>query len=311
MPTINYCKIDEGNFGDDLNLELWPRLFPDLESQQKEVLLYGIGTLLGGRNHPTGQKVILGSGFGYKRPIQLSPDWKTYWVRGPLTAQKLGLDKNFAITDPAILWSPLQSMAKESTSPTSGKTGLAPHFKTLSGFDWSSIATRSDVCLIDPRQSPERVAQQIANCDLLLAESLHAAIFADALRVPWIPIVLSHRFNIFKWKDWTTSIGVDFNPVIMSHYPHHNADKTGRQLKARILQGLGATGAISRHHGLRPVKGSKEQEIDLVIAELTALRKGAQAASLSHDETLKNLRHEMLNRCERFAKDFGLAFSDA
>ena len=47
---LYWCAIPGGNFGDDLNPQLWPRLFPDLGSHRHDARLYGIGTLLGGRH---------------------------------------------------------------------------------------------------------------------------------------------------------------------------------------------------------------------------------------------------------------------
>lgn len=36
----------------------------------------------------------------------------------------------------------------------------------------------------------------------VLAESLHGAVFAGALGVPWRAVALARRFNDFKWHDW-------------------------------------------------------------------------------------------------------------
>jgi hypothetical protein len=222
-----------------------------------------------------------------------------------LTAQKLGLEPKLALTDPAILWPNL----KKTKSPSKTKVGIAPNFKTLSEYDWSDICERCNLTLIDPRQSADKVAEKIATCESVLAESLHAAIFADALRVPWVPIVLSHRFNLFKWRDWTSSIEVAFESAMLSHYPHHHAAKFAHQSKAKIYQCLGAVGAISPQHGLRPIKGSSARQIDLVVKELTALRNGAQKFSLSQGDTLERHKQEMLTRCSQFAADFGIEFN--
>jgi succinoglycan biosynthesis protein ExoV len=44
---------------------------------------------------------------------------------------------------------------------------------------------------------------------------MHAAIVADALRVPWIPVVLSPQSNSFKWLDWTLSLSLPYNPTTL------------------------------------------------------------------------------------------------
>jgi succinoglycan biosynthesis protein ExoV len=45
---------------------------------------------------------------------------------------------------------------------------------------------------------------------------MHAAIVADAMRVPWIPLVTSPQVNTFKWLDWTRSMKVQYAPVTLS-----------------------------------------------------------------------------------------------
>jgi succinoglycan biosynthesis protein ExoV len=50
------------------------------------------------------------------------------------------------------------------------------------------------------------VLAQISRARLVLAESLHAAICADAYRVPWLPVLTSPRINAFKWHDWLRSL---------------------------------------------------------------------------------------------------------
>lgn len=36
---------------------------------------------------------------------------------------------------------------------------------------------------------------------MVLADAMHAAIIADAMRVPWLPLITSPQINTFKWLD--------------------------------------------------------------------------------------------------------------
>ena len=60
------------------------------------------------------------------------------------------------------------------------------------------------------------VIGRIARADLVVSESMHGAIVADAFGVPWIPIAISHHFNSFKWGDWADSVEVPLviNPAL-------------------------------------------------------------------------------------------------
>jgi succinoglycan biosynthesis protein ExoV len=50
------------------------------------------------------------------------------------------------------------------------------------------------------------VIRRIAAAPLVIAESMHAAIIADAFRVPWIPVRFSPHFHAEKWLDWAASL---------------------------------------------------------------------------------------------------------
>src|SRR5690606_15093137 len=100
---LYYYKSARGNFGDDLNLWIWPRLFPDLLDEDESELFVGIGSLLNHRLPPRLVKHIFGSGYGYGRPPDLSDGFIVHAVRGLETARLLGLSPSLAMSDPAVL----------------------------------------------------------------------------------------------------------------------------------------------------------------------------------------------------------------
>src|SRR5439155_10040399 len=46
-------------------------------------------------------------------------------------------------------------------------------------------------------------------------ESLHGAIVADALRVPWVPLRIRRNPHTspFKWEDWCSSMELPYGPT--------------------------------------------------------------------------------------------------
>lgn len=240
---LYYYKDILGNFGDDLNPWLWSRLLPGVVDVQNPVLhpdsselprsegpiFIGIGTLLNTRVPPAPQKVVLGSGTGYKEPARIDESWTVYCVRGPMTAKTLGLDNHMAIADPALLirnfkW-PNHKIYRLS---------YIPHhisIKQKSGIDWLAICHDLGVHMIDPTGPPEDVIAQVAQSETVMTESLHGAIVADALRVPWCPCNFHEGINSFKWKDWCLSVGVAYVPVLSSR-------KLDLNLRRSLLQSL-------------------------------------------------------------------------
>ena len=59
----------------------------------------------------------------------------------------------------------------------------------------------------------ESVIRRIQQSEVIIAEAMHAAIVADALRVPWIPVKAYNGINDFKWNDWASSLDVPYNPI--------------------------------------------------------------------------------------------------
>lgn len=301
---LHYQHMPGGNFGDDLNPLLWPELFPDLAAHHPDAVLYGIGTLLGG-SCPAGPKSVLGSGSGYRRDHALDASWRVYWVRGPLTAARVGVDPALGLGDPALLWSGLRARAE----PVHGRIGLVPHCKSWDAFDWPAVAATAGLQAIDPHAPPAEVADQIRGCERLLTESLHGAVFAAALGVPWRAVALARRFNDFKWRDW--------------HHPYARASRPLQvaamevELLRRLPLGKAITNAAARladpggaaaRNAMRPLRAANARDIDGAARALREHAREESAFELTPPAILAGQRSAMLERCARFAREHGLDF---
>jgi hypothetical protein len=203
----------QGNFGDELNRWLWPGLLADVWSKaDDDVLFVGIGTVLGGNLPDARVTVVFGTGTGYiPAPPDVSARWRIYGVRGPLTARALNLDERFAMTDPAIL---LATLSEFRGLDRHGVI-FVPHWKSVRYGDWQRICKSLGIEFVDPCQDSRLVVRRIAAAEKVIAESMHAAIIADAFRVPWIPVALSREISPFKWVDWASSLDVAYRPVCL------------------------------------------------------------------------------------------------
>lgn len=208
---VFYHQAAGGNVGDDLNAVLWQRLLPDLQQLETAQWLVGVGTILDQRlNALAGRKIIMGSGLrpGQARPGDAWGDVRFAAVRGKLTAQQLGLGRDVALCDPGFLVARVwPSHAARSSSAHSGRIGLIPH---VYSEQWSSIAaaaTDAGLEVISPTLPLDTFLQRLGRCSRVYCESLHAAIFADALRIPWARVRISSHYYEgkgvaeFKWQD--------------------------------------------------------------------------------------------------------------
>ena len=161
---LYYCKTPKGNFGDDLNLWLWPRLAPEVCDEQDSTLFIGIGTILSHHIPPKPVKVVFGAGCGKTGPLPKIDDrWKIYCVRGPLTAARLNLDPALALVDPAILVRRFLNRPAGPKYPVS----FMPHLQSMPHADWEALCARIGFHCIDPRAGVERVLMEIQKTELL------------------------------------------------------------------------------------------------------------------------------------------------
>ncbi|AZN72618.1 polysaccharide pyruvyl transferase family protein [Georhizobium profundi] len=210
--TPFYWESDHGNFGDDLNLWLWDFLLPGFRDVAPDVLLVGVGTVLNADLLQSGgRKLVIGSGFGYGALPDMSDTslWDIRCVRGPLTAEKVGLPEALGIIDPAVM---VADMPEFQSIKRNGGTIFVPHWESTIGSLWPELCRLAGMGYVDPCGEAKSVIRAIASAELVVAESMHAAILADAFRVPWVAVTTSNSINSFKWTDWARSVGVEYAP---------------------------------------------------------------------------------------------------
>jgi len=209
---LYYYKAPVPNFGDDLNAWLWPKLLPEViaDGDPNELFL-GVGSILSNKVPAGPRKYVLGTGFGgYSPKPVIDETWKLYFVRGPKTAEALGLDASLAVTDAAILLRLTDGILelREKKYPVS----FMPHFESAQFGAWKDVAALAGVHSIDPRGEVEPILDELRATELLVTEAMHGAIVADALRVPWIPVLPTSATHHFKWTDWSASLGIELQP---------------------------------------------------------------------------------------------------
>ncbi len=223
-----YYKLPNGkrNFGDNLNLWLWNRIIPGILDDDPNEAFVGIGTLINDvlpwRTRHAINKIIFATGVGYGNSLfKLDESYKIYCLRGPLSAKALGLEKKVGITDGAALIRKVFTTTEKKIYPFS----YMPHYE-LAGKGWELICQELGFGYIDPRWTVDKILSRITQTEVLLAEAMHGAIIADALRIPWLPIVTNSTILAFKWQDWCSSIGIEYEPNYIErlHHPREKQD---------------------------------------------------------------------------------------
>lgn len=211
-----YYYDRHANFGDGMNAWLWPRLLPGCFDADDGISFSGIGTIIGPEMPPARHWIVFSSGVGYGGvpPGFGGSGWSIVAVRGPLSAAALGLEAKTAITDGAILLASLPEYAPLSEHERAGVIFI-PHHQTDGDADWQEVCRRAGVEYLPARLDSREVIGRIRGAKLVLAEAMHAAIVADTMRVPWVPITGSPQVNSFKWLDWTRSLGMPYQPIAL------------------------------------------------------------------------------------------------
>ncbi len=206
-----------GNLGDDLNFLIWPRLLPGLVGYRSNIegCFWGIGSSISAPNSSVSvPKVVCGTGIGYGHPPHLDDTWKIYCVRGPRTAERLGLSPEYATTDAAAL---IRHFVEPVGRPKASQPAFMPHIITriraqVLGIDLAGLCADLDIIYVDPELGLARFIEKLHSARFLITEALHGAIVADSLRRPWIPVSLHAGISEEKWLDWGSSLNLKYHP---------------------------------------------------------------------------------------------------
>jgi len=273
-----YYRDPAGNFGDDLNPWLWPRLLPDFFDGKPDELFLGIGTIIRAGLPAAARKVVFGSGMGYGSPPELDATWEFHCVRGPLTASRLGLPAHLAATDAAAL----VSTVFHGTGQEKRGVGFMPHHVSAKMFDWRPFCRRLGIRYLDPTAAVEPTLRALASSTMVIADAMHGAILADTLRVPWVPVTIYDHTNAFKWNDWCASLELEYQPVEIESPFDNSHERPLRRLGGyarRVLR----TGRLTRH-GRGPARESSGQPVLQAVADsLATLRSHPERAVLSRE----------------------------
>ncbi|CAH5240683.1 polysaccharide pyruvyl transferase family protein [Escherichia coli] len=213
---LYYYKDVIGNFGDDLNSWLWDALIPDFFDQDESIRMSGIGTIINTAMPKADKWVVFSSGVGYGNPPDNFGDdsWDILSVRGPLSAKVLGLPKDKYITDGAALLNTLEEFKPLSDNERNGIIFIPHHHALLTG-NWQYVCEQAGVEFVNLQWDAKIVINKIRGAKMVLADAMHAAIIADAMRVPWLPLITSPQINTFKWLDWTQTIQEKYSPLVL------------------------------------------------------------------------------------------------
>lgn len=317
------CRNPRPNFGDDLNGVLWPALAPELFDEDSTEGFLGIGTIVGMPTPGVDFLHVFSSGVGYDRLGDWTVPRRVWCVRGPLSARALGVDPAFALTDGAVLVPRL--LAADPREPAAGDVVVMPHWESLLIPGWETACALAGFRLVSPIDpDPVAVCRRLRGARLVLTESLHGAIVADALGVPWIPVATSGNFSIFKWADWCASVGVALAPVVApppsaaawARFGRFRAGTLGRRIRigpdeawreqqARLAAPVRAPGLRSRMKGVMLRSGVLQRSLRLSperTAE-TLRRAAALEPVLSSAERRGALADEMLERFDALRRE--------
>jgi succinoglycan biosynthesis protein ExoV len=304
---LYYYKDLNGNFGDDLNPWIWDKLLPRFFDNSEKSIFVGIGTLLTTRldnRFPNAQRyIIFGSGAGYGKPPEIKGEWDFICVRGPRTAKAMHLPATLAATDPAIFINTLYNRKHNSVHPIS----FMPHHVSLKHADWKEICNRAGINYIDPRWSLDHVMRTISESNLILAEAMHGAIAADALRKPWIPVRGYQHISAFKWHDWCESLELNYHPMELPRVyfgdPFRKMNPASK-LKTIIKHGLKSIG-IQNSNWIEPVPLARtERMIDRAANRLNWIAHSVQP-NISRDAIFQSRLTQLHEKLEVVVSRYG------
>lgn len=246
------------NFGDELTKDVIERIFHKKTEVHNHIDtrfdMLGVGSLIHFFNDIVDYKTyVWGSGLIDDKTKEMNPNFIFKAVRGKTTRAMLPKKyREIPVGDPGLLCNLMYTNKVEQTD----KIGVIPHFRDEYSYYLNDIIKQyPEIFKIIPvGQPPEKVADEIKSCRLVLSSSLHGLIVADSFGVPNMHLVLSDnllspnhlRGGEYKFRDYFSGIGREydnFNPreqdlldveqyerIINEYKPVRNLDQIQQRL---------------------------------------------------------------------------------
>ena len=166
-----------------------------------------------------------------------------------------------------------------------------PHWESAADGQWAEAGLH----YIDPCDTVENVLTQIQESEVLVAEAMHGAIVADALRVPWIAVRPIQSPNRAKWRDWASALDLTLRWTRVSP---SNALELAMSLTGGNKRRAGDIRA--RGQRLRTIASGAFKE----LAARSLTRVASREPSLSSDAAIDRAHTRMLEALDRLKTDF-------
>lgn len=204
------------NLGDELSRLILERIF-ELNVQFSTLHaadMLSVGSVLGmALDHPavsdrTKPLHVVGSGAMHQLERGELPDClRFHSVRGAITRSALGAKDTDAVTlgDPGLLCADLF----EPEYRKNGTIGVILHHSRLHDTALRAKFNHLPIEFLDIRTDDyDAFTQQMANCSVILSESLHGLILADAYSIPnaWLSFGRLHSGGNFKFFDYFSTV---------------------------------------------------------------------------------------------------------
>lgn len=297
-----YWQSNIKNFGDELNNDFFERALEiNLKEYKKNESILGIGSILNYNTSNHSKIHVLGTGSGYPEiKIKNLSDYNIWFLRGPLTASAIGVDKKLGICDPAIIVPQIYKSASIIENPVK-KPIFIPHYFSALNANWKKVCMLADISYRSPMSGINEICEDIQRSNLVITESLHGAILADAYRIPWILVATPpvHR-SPFKWKDWLSTIDFEYKPIQIP-WLWTNPISTREKIINRIKQKIAK-------HNLGPNRWTNKQYIQHgeseieKCAELLIKIKTKTTPKLSDSTRLQSLQSQINEKLTEFKR---------
>lgn len=163
--------------------------------------------------------LVIGSGLIKPDNISMPNGVRVLSLRGPLTAEILGIDpSSIPLGDPGLLASKILGVA---ANQNANMVSVIPHYwekqETLRELQRLNYADRVNV--IDAQQPPLDVIRAIAESRVCVSTSLHGLIVAESMGIPalWAEVTGKLIGGTFKFNDYYLGTGrTERRPIPLS-----------------------------------------------------------------------------------------------